>query len=916
MLADHAIRIQYCPGEFTKGKEAFTSFESRETHPHAIVSAVMKLFVRVLALCLTLVFLPTALNGQNASSPTADVYVVPFSHLDLFWGGTQEEDLSRGNRIIARAMQLAQQHPEFRFLLEDEVFVANYMDSHRGTEEATAFTRLVKAGQFEIAPKWAGIYQNLPRGEAQIRNLVYGKRYARETFGVDPLVAHTGDIPGFTRQYPQLLRGAGIPYMVMTRMGPVDTPFFQWKSPDGSSVLVWDAVKGYPWGVDLGMHRDLTDAVLDRIRSEVSTVQALTKAPVYLGWGLDLFAPNEELVSNLAILNQKLPRMHFHFTTPSEYFRDASAMPNPPVLSGEITGSWGNVDSSASAVWPPVITAADTLVTAEEFAAINYALGYAAYPQQQFDLLWKKALQSMDHNFFGQGGLIGDDRKVGYANAAILQGGDILRDSLRNIAERVRNKDTKATTIVVFNSLAWMRDDIVRAHVTLFGDVAPASIQDYRKGMRLVDAQGIAVPFDVEAYSENISRALTLVFPAKNVPSLGYKTYYLEPAESASDSPASVVNVDDANDEKNPFRVPGADVAENQFYRVTIDRATGRFEIFDKALSRVVSKNIEIVAQEQRGGNAINTFPGTGRTILNLTDSVKLVRNGAEETVFEIKGDVGGEPTTQKLTLYRDLPRIDLENTIHWTPGRAMEIQQVFPTDMPGAEVRNGIPFGSASEADMLPNAGTRGNDEVSMEIWKKWRQIQSWISSSSPEWNLTISADHQLFTVDRDAMRGDMIRGTTFNQLKTYEDGKPVPVKQPWAGTYVFRYSISSGKGDWTEAKAWRQGMAFNNALIAVVSEDELSPKTLPPEQSFLSVNGDSLVVSALKKSDKGDDIVLRLFEESGQHPVTAIRFLGQERNFQRVNLLEESGAHTAEKTLRVEPYQIDTVEVAVHAR
>jgi alpha-mannosidase len=836
--------------------------------------------------------------------------------LDLFWGGTQEEDLSRGSRIIARAMQLAEEHPEFRFLLEDDDFVVNYMDAHRDTPEAAEFTRLVKAGQIEIAPKWAGIYQNLPRGEAQIRNLVYGKRYARETFGVDPLVAHTGDIPGFTRQYPQLLHEAGIPYMVMTRMGPTRIPLFEWKAPDGSSALVWDAVKGYSWGVELGLHRELNDAALAKIQSSVGAVQSLTKAPVYLGWGTDLFAPNEQLVSNLSVLNKRLAPMHFRFATPVEYFRAAAKTPSPPVLTGEITGSWANVDSSATPVWPPAITAADTLVNAEKFAAINYALGYAPYPQAQFDHLWRNALKSMDHNFFGQGGDIGDARKVGYANAAILEGGEILRDSLRNIAERVRHPGTEATAIIVFNPLGWVRDDVVRAHVTLYGDVVPGAIQDYRKGMRLIDAQGNSIPFDVEAYSQNMSRALTLVFVARAVPSLGYKAYYLEPAEPAAAETASVVALDDDNDAKNPFRVPRSDVAENQFYRVTIDRVTGRIEIFDKTLSRVVSKDVEIVAQEQRGGDAISIFPSTGRTIVNLVQSVKLIRNGAEETVFEINGEIGGEPVQQTLTLYRDLPRIDLVNTIHWTPGRAMEIQQVFPTDMAGAEVRNGVPFGSASEADMMPGASTRANDETPMDVWRKWRQIQYWIASSSPDWTLTVSADHQLFTVDKDAIRGDMIRGTTFNQLRTYLDGKPVPVRQPKAGTYIFHYSISSGRGNWAAAKSWRQGMDFNEALIPVVSEDELSPKTLPPDQSFLSVDGDSLVVTALKKADKGDGIVLRLFEETGQHAETGIHFLGREQSFKQVNLLEETGTHAVKNSLRVNPYQIDTVELSAPAR
>src|SRR5215468_532368 len=143
-------------------------------------------------------------RDRGARPPKSEVYVVPFSHLDLYWGGTQEECLSRGNRIIMKAIGLAEKHPDFRFLLEDDVFVNNFVESRRGAPELERFEQLVKQGRIEIAPKWAAIYQNLPRAEALARNLVYGKRFARDVFGVDPQVAHLGDIPGFTRQYPQV----------------------------------------------------------------------------------------------------------------------------------------------------------------------------------------------------------------------------------------------------------------------------------------------------------------------------------------------------------------------------------------------------------------------------------------------------------------------------------------------------------------------------------------------------------------------------------------------------------------------------------------------------------------------------------------------------------------------------------------
>src|SRR5215470_10349169 len=75
-------------------------------------------------------------NGQSAASggrTPAEVYVIPFSHLDFFWGGTREECLARGNQIIAKAIELAGQRPQFRFLIEDDDFVANYVESHAGS---------------------------------------------------------------------------------------------------------------------------------------------------------------------------------------------------------------------------------------------------------------------------------------------------------------------------------------------------------------------------------------------------------------------------------------------------------------------------------------------------------------------------------------------------------------------------------------------------------------------------------------------------------------------------------------------------------------------------------------------------------------------------------------------------------------
>jgi len=851
-------------------------------------------------------------SGQQPKTDNPQVYVVPFSHLDLSWACTQEECLSRGNFIISKAIKLAEQNPLFRYVIESEVFVANFVESHQGTKELDQFKQLVKDGRIEIAPLWAGIYQNQTRGEALVRNLIYGKRYAHETFGVDPTVAQLTDIPGFTRQYPQILSKAATPFMVMTRMGPRDLSLFHWKAPDGSAALVWSTINGYGWGVGLGLHLDLDKDQLQTIARDINAVEGTTKSPVYMGWGTDLYAPSAKLIPNIATLNRQLAPTHFRFATAQEFFQDAAATSGIPNVSGEIPSSWANLTTSLLPLWLPAITATDTLVNAEKFAAINYVLGYAPYPDKAFESLWKKNLQSLDHNNDGQGGTIGDERKLEYAQEAEFGAGQILRDSLRNIAERVRNPFQRSTPIVVFNPLSWTRDDVVRTHLTLFGEVETGAIDDYKKGMRLLDETGTSIPFQIEQYSDGSSRSLDLLFIARAVPSVGYKAYYLVP----DDAPQKFSNgcdvkleTDDAAKQANDAL--GSDALENEHYRVSVERSTGRIEVFDKSLKRTVSKGIEIVAAEERGGDDQNIILRTGRMITNSVDHIAIEENGPIETVLRIHGNIGGIPVIQRLRLYREVKKIDIENAIEWTPGRSMSIEQIFPVLQHDAQVRNGIPFGSAANSDLMAHAGPHWEDEVSREIWSGWRQIQDWVFAGNSDWGFTLSTDHNLIEVSDTAITADMLRGTRFSPVTTVRSGQTIPDVRPPAGTYVFRYSFTSGRGDWSAGKSWQSGMAFSAPLIPVTAANTMAESPLPPSRSFLSFDADNVVLSAMKKADTGDAIVVRVFEIQGNTAAGRINFLGRGSLFREANLLEEELFTGKQDSLHIKPYEIETLKL-----
>jgi alpha-mannosidase len=214
-----------------------------------------------------------------------------------------------------------------------------------------------------------------------------------------------------------------------------------------------------------------------------------------------------------------------------------------------------------------------------------------------------------------------------------------------------------------------------------------------------------------------------------------------------------------------------------------------------------------------------------------------------------------------------------------------------------------------------MPNSEPRASDEIGKEFWKEWRQIHDWVFAGTKGWGLTIGADHQVLTLAPGVVRGGMLRGS-YSAVAITRHSRPFLRQLPPAGKYVFRYSLSSAKGDWRATKSYRAGMALNNSLIPVSPADDLSGKTLPPSQSFCSVEGGNLVVSALKKAESGNALILRVYDTVGARAETEINLLGRARRWDEVNLIEGNIGLADKDVLRIAPFEIKTVRLAIDRR
>ncbi len=186
-----------------------------------------------------------ALRGELAcvNGSTAPVmWLFGQSHIDLGWLWPLEETYHKAVRTYANQLSLMEEYPEYRFLLCEPAL----LDMLRERDEAV-WERIKEAfRKGQIEPEGAFYVEcdtNMPSGESLIRQLMYGKQWFREHFGVESRVAWQPDTFGYSAALPQIFKQLGIRYFATEKLLRADPeterfPYqnFIWEGMDGSTV--------------------------------------------------------------------------------------------------------------------------------------------------------------------------------------------------------------------------------------------------------------------------------------------------------------------------------------------------------------------------------------------------------------------------------------------------------------------------------------------------------------------------------------------------------------------------------------------------------------------------------------------------------------------------------------------------------
>ncbi|HEX8730775.1 MAG TPA: hypothetical protein VF725_01835, partial [Ktedonobacterales bacterium] len=169
------------------------------------------------------------------------ITAIGHGHLDVAWLWQTRHTREKAARTFSIATALMSHYPEYHFLhTTPQVFAwleRDYPDIFTRTRARVA------EGRFEVGgAMWVESDTNIVSGESLVRQIMYGQRYLRETFGAEYDALWLPDTFGYTWALPQIMLRSGLRVFMTTKMSWSDTnriphDTFRWRGLDGSETL-------------------------------------------------------------------------------------------------------------------------------------------------------------------------------------------------------------------------------------------------------------------------------------------------------------------------------------------------------------------------------------------------------------------------------------------------------------------------------------------------------------------------------------------------------------------------------------------------------------------------------------------------------------------------------------------------------
>jgi alpha-mannosidase len=821
-----------------------------------------------------------------------NIHAVGNSHIDMAWLWPWTETVEVVHNTFQSVLDLMREYPDFKFTMSSartyEWIEEKYPAMFRQIEQR------VKEGRWEvIGGMWVEPDLNMPDGESLTRQILVGKRYFQSRFGVDVKIGWNPDSFGYNWQLPQIYKKSGMDYFVTQKLlwAHEYTTFpyklFWWQSPDGSRLLTYFP-HDYAGGIEgPALAKDLSMWAPSMYGPKVSDTPEIMHL---YGVGDHGGGPTREMLDHAQTLtspNVVFPK--FELGTARDFFSTLqSKIPslNVPTWNGELYFQYHRgVFTTQAETKRRIRRSEETMLNAEKFAALALLDG-RPYPQEEMNRAWKRLLFDHFHDIMPGSG-IGVNYLDAQRNLRDVRrtGREIIDQSLAEIAAHV-NTQGNGVPVLVFNSLSWPRTDVAELEAQL---PTPA------KQIAVTDATGKPAGSQLLSMDPQTHRARFLLLA--NTPSYGYNTYFVR----AATTPVP---------QHTPLKATPTTL-ENEFIRLTIDPETGCMtSLFDKASNQEALAPAETDTGGPKNsicGNLLQTFVDKPKRWdawnidadfekqhwdLDKADESKLIENGPLRAIIRIKKHFQNSTFIQDITMYAAVPRVDVNMQVEWREKHIL-LKVAFPLSAHNQKAAFEIPYGSVERPTTRNTPAEQAQFEVPALRWAD-------ISDQTHGFSLLNNCKYG-YDAKGNVLRLSLLRSPEWPDPHADE------------GHHDFTYSLYPHARFWRDADTVRQGYQLNYALLSMQTGQHQG--ALPSEHSFVQVQPGNLVLTAVKKAEDDNALILRFYEWAGKEGDVKLELPSGAQIAEEADLIErpirDLSLQSGVVTVHTKAYEIKTIKV-----
>jgi alpha-mannosidase len=832
-------------------------------------------------------------------------------HIDAAWLWPWTETVDVVKRTFGTALQLMYEYPGYTYSQSAAAY--NEWLQQKYPEMNAEIGQRVKEGRWEIVGgMWVEPDLNMPDGESLVRQLLVGNRWFKKNYGVTARIGWNPDSFGYTWQLPQILKKSGLDYFVTQKMSWNDTnqfPFklFWWESPDGSKVLTY-----FP--------HDYVNTSLNPVRLASDMKQARQFAPGILEM-LDLYGVGDHGGGpTRAILDEG-----FHWSTekgdgaskitPNYKFGGAQAFFDAVEKQIAPQSPEWNYRSIAKGYTPPqaengkitvptwkaelyfeyhrgVMTtqanhkrnmreSEEQVLNAEKFSSLAWLYG-KSYPGDEITEDWKKVLFNQFHDLAaGSGiGVIYADAQKDY-DVVRWSTNEIKAGALATIAEQIDTRG-EGIPVVVSNPLGWERSGDVQVDVQA-ADAGAASFL-------VVDPAAKSKP---EVPLASVVDAKTgvahLTVHVAGVPALGYKVIRVVPVKSGVATGSAAAETADS-----------IALSEGRL-RVVVDKKTGCITSLEKdgfeSLAKGACGNeLQAFKDLPKQYDAWNVDPGTldvAPTVLTKADAVELVGAKSAHPGIRVTRTWQKSKFVQTITIPPASGMVDVDNSFDWHE-RHILLKASFALAATSGMATYEIPYGAIDRPTTRNNTWEQAQFEVPAMRWADLGDGRHGLS--------ILNQTKYGYDAVGNLLRLSLLRGPTW------------PDPEADQGHHNFHYAIYPHAGTWKEAGTVRKGWEYDYPLTAQAAT--VHGGALPAAHSFVSVEPENVVLTAVKKAEDAKGLIFRVYEWAGKTGTVAFHVPAGATSATVTNMSETPEGSALAVTgdvvkTPIHPYEILTVRV-----